>query len=109
MSKQRIDLNRFKKVYPAQRRSPHYFNKTHNAYGATISLAATDSGSVTVEHTGVISTTPVATITSSDNVNVWISAIARSVPSDATSDWKVTVNASSPFTGSVHILLVEAT
>ena len=108
MAKQRLDLNRYKKMYPLQRRSPHYFNKTHTAYGATISLAAVDSGSAVVENSGTISTTPVATITSSENVNVWISSIARSIPSDATSDWTVTINASSPFTGTVHILLVEA-
>ena len=108
MAKQRIDLNRYKKIYPLQRKSPQNFNKTHEAFGATMTFAAEASSTSIIENSGTISSTPVVTIASTDSVNVWISSIARSVPTDATSDWQVTVVSSSPFTGQVHVLLVEA-
>ena len=108
MSKQRIDLNRYKKIYPLKRKSPQNFNKTQEAYGATITFAAAYTADIVVENSGTISSTPVATIASTDSVNVWISSIARSIPTDATSDWKVTVISSSAFTGEVYVLLVEA-
>lgn len=108
MAKQRIDLNRYKKIYPLQRKSPQNLNKNYEAYGATITFTAADTAETVVENSGTISSTPVATITSTDSVNVWISSIARSIPTDGTSDWKVTVISSSAFTGEVHVLLVEA-
>jgi hypothetical protein len=108
MAKTRIDLNRFKKVYPLQRKSPSNFNKSHEVYSALINFLSEQSKSVVVERSGVISTAPIVTITpENDNVNVWISGIARSIPTDATSDWKVTVVASTSWTGKVHVLLAE--
>mgnify|MGYP003659235016 CR=1 FL=1 len=109
MAKTKIDLNRFKKVYPLQRKSPSNFNKSHEVYSALISFSNEQSESVVVERSGVISTAPIVTITAEDdNVNVWISGIARSIPTDATSDWKVTVAASASWSGKVHVILAEA-
>lgn len=107
MHKRRLDLNRYKKIYTSKRKSPQFYNKTHEAYAATITVAAADSGSAVLENSGVISSTPVATVTTTDNVNVWVGSIARSVGTDPTSDWKVTIYSSAPFTGTVHVLLVE--
>ena len=107
MHKQRLDLNRYKKIYTSKRKSPQFFNKTHEAYGATISIAGTDSGNAVVENSGVISSTPSVTVTTTENVNVWVTSVARSQASDPTSDWLVTVQSSASFTGTVHVLLVE--
>lgn len=107
MQKRRLDLNRYKKIYTSKRKSPQFYNKSPEAYGATVDFSNADQGTAVVLNSGVISSTPVATITTTEDVNIWISSISRTTPSDSTSDWTVTIYASAPFTGKVHVLLVE--
>ena len=103
MARSRIDLNRFKKIYPLQRKSPHYFTQTINSHAYELEFA--NQSQNTVATTDVNS--PIVTITgvgTNSNVNVWIETLARDT---TTGIWSVTVKASAAFTGSVHILVTE--
>ena len=96
----RIDLNRFRKIYPQMKRSPRYFNQTNEI--KTFSLAFSNSNSETIQ-IGEF-TSPVAVIAGEDNVNLWIASISQ-----ANNVWSVTINASAAYTGDVHIHVHEAT
>ena len=104
MQKRRLDLNRFKKIYPLQRRSPYWYEKTNelNAYVVEFSNSAQETV-VTVDVT-----TPIVTLTpENDNVQVWVNSIDRQ-NSDPSKPWVVTIKASSAFTGKVHVHVIGA-
>ena len=106
MARSRIDLNRFKKIYPLQRKSPHWFYQNIDAHGFSVTF----NNSSHEEVITVDVNTPIVTISpegTNANVNVWVHQIVRS--SGSGSPWKVTVKSSAPFTGTVKLLLVEAT
>ena len=96
----RIDLNRFRKIYPQMKRSPRYFNQTNEIQ--TFSLTFSNSTTETIQ-IGTF-TSPVVVIAGEDNVNLWIGSISQS--NDV---WSVTINASAAYTGDVHIHVHEAT
>lgn len=96
----RIDLNRFRKVYPSMKKSPRYFTQTNEIQ--TFSLTFNGSTSETIQ-IGTF-TTPTVVIAGEDNVNLWISSIAQT-----DNVWSVTINASAAYTGDVHIHVHEAT
>ena len=96
----RIDLNRFRKIYPQMKRSPVYFNQTNEIQ--TFSLAFNSSTSETIQ-IGAF-TSPVVVIAGEDNVNLWITSISQT-----NNVWSVTINASAAYTGDVHIHVHEAT
>ena len=105
MARSRIDLNRFKKIYPLQRKSPHWYYQTVNAHGFSVNF----NNSSHEEVITVDVNTPIVTISpegTSANVNVWVDQIIRSGGSG--SPWKITIRSSSAFTGTVKIILVEA-
>mgnify|MGYP006179905077 CR=1 FL=1 len=106
MARDRIDLNRFKKIYPLQRRSPYWYTQTVDAYGYSVAFSNSDSQDVVTTDVN----TPIVTCSAEGtnaNVNVWVHQIVRSA--GAGSPWKVTVRSSAPFTGTVKLVLVEAT
>ena len=96
----RIDLNRFRKIYPQLKRSPRYFNQTNEI--KTFTLAFSSSTSETIQ-IGTF-TTPIVVISGDDNVNLWIQSISQS-----NSVWSVQIQASAPYTGTVQIHVHEAT
>ena len=103
MARTRIDLNRFKKVYPLQRRSPYWYTQTVEAHGFSVTF--TDENDKSVETVNVNS--PVVVITgigSEANVNVWVHQLTRDI---STNIWTVRIKSSASFTGDVHIVVTE--
>ena len=103
MARTRIDLNRFKKVYPLMRRSPHYFTQSVEAYGFTVTF--NDENIKTIETTDFNS--PVVVITgvgSEANVNIWVHQLTKD---PSTGVWSVQIRSSANFTGDVHIVATE--
>ena len=96
----RIDLNRFRKIYPSMKKSPVYFNQANEV--KTFTLAFSNSTSETIQ-VGTF-TAPVVVIAGEDNVNLWIASISQT-----NNVWSVTINASAAYTGDVHIHVHEAT
>ena len=96
----RIDLNRFRKIYPQMKRSPVWFNQTNEI--KTFSLAFSNSTTESIQ-IGAF-TTPIVVIAGDDNVNLWVAGITQS-----DSVWTVQINASTAYTGTVHIHVHEAT
>lgn len=107
------DRNRFRKTYPRFRVSPSnglITDGTLNAEGLIINFSDESSKSVTLEgryqSVPSVSITPVGDI---NNVNLYISSVALgSVPSGGGKSVTVTIEASAPFTGQVHVQVVEA-
>ena len=96
----RIDLNRFRKIYPAMKRSPRYFNQTNDLQTFKLTFSGTTSETIQIGQF----TSPVVVIAGEDNVNLWISSISQN-----NNVWSVTINASSAYTGPVHLHVHEAT
>lgn len=104
MQKRRLDLNRYKKIYPLQRRSPYWYTKTNELAGFVAEFS--NSAQETVITVDV--NTPIVTLTpENENVQVWIDSINR-LNSDPSKPWVVTIKSSSAFTGKVHVHVIEA-
>jgi len=75
MARTKIDLNRFKKVYPLMRRSPFWYYKENG--GLIIETHSDTATSGQLEFTTAETyNSPVAVASAEDNVNVWISLIS---------------------------------
>ena len=104
MAKVRIDLNRYKKIYPLMRKSPSYFTGGIDEVESVV-LDFSNSNPATKELTNKY-TTPVVVATAVDeNINVWVSNIA--IDPDGTTTIQVSVSDAS-FTGEVHVHVAEA-
>jgi len=97
-------MRRMRKIYPYKRKTPLMY-EIGTAVEARI-LEFTASGSyeqsVTIETT--MYTTPVAIITATDNVNVWIKSLTMTTAGKLT----LTVATSALFDGKVHVQVTEA-
>ena len=82
------------------KRSPIYFNQTNEIKTFTLAFSNSTTESIQI---GTF-TTPIVVIAGDDNVNLWIAGITQS-----DSVWTVQVNASTAYTGTVHIHVHEAT
>ena len=82
------------------KRSPIWFNQTNEI--KTFTLAFSSSSAETIQ-IGTF-TTPIVVLASDDNVNLWVASISQT-----NSVWSVQINASAPYTGTVHIHVHEAT
>lgn len=107
MARTRIDLHRFRKVYPQFRKTPLLFEgggtTTLDVEAHVVPFVASNQESISLS---VTYTTPVVVATAvDDNVNVWVSSIVN----DGSGNITLTVNTSDVFTGSVHIHAVEGT
>jgi hypothetical protein len=101
MARTRIDLNRFRKVYPQIKRSPSYFNQSNEVQTFKMSFNASISETLLI---GEYTSAPVVVLGGEDNVNLWISSLVKT-----NNKWHVTVSASAEYTGDVHLHAHEAT
>ena len=97
MARSRIDLNRFRKIYPQLKRSPRMFSVELRPY--KVEFANAQSATIDIADY----TTPVIVVTPEDNVNLWISSIVQIQGGQ----WRVTVSASSQWTGDAHFHVGE--
>ena len=100
MARTRIDLNRFRKVYPQIKKSPSYFNQTNEVKTFKISFSGSSSETLLI---GAFTLPPVVVLGGEDNVNLWISSLVKT-----NSLWYVTVNSSTLYSGDVHVHAHEA-
>ncbi len=101
----RIDLQRYKKTYPFLRRQPRYFYLTESDLAAAIiettSASFNDSDEITYSFTKAFTAAPQVTVTpvgSDANFSVFVSSVSSS---------SVTVKASTPNNGAVHIHAIQ--
>lgn len=99
MARSRINLNRFRKIYPQMGKSPRFFSAELHPYKVSFSNA--NSAEVTIADF----VTPVIVLTPDDNVNLWVQSIIRS---NNGRQWIVTIQASSFWTGDAHVHVGEA-
>ena len=99
MARSRINLNRFRKIYPQMGKSPRFFSAELHPYKATFSN--TNSVQITIADF----VTPVIVLSPDDNVNLWVQSIIRS---NNGRQWIVTIQSSSFWTGEAHIHVGEA-
>ncbi len=104
MAKVRIDLNRYKKVYPLMRKSPSYFTGGVDEVESVV-LDFSNGSPASLELTNRY-TTPVVVATPVDeNINVWVSNIA--IDPDGVTTIQVSVSDAN-FVGEVHVHIAEA-
>jgi len=108
MARARINLNRFRKIYPQMGKSPRWFSAELHPYKVSFSNA--NSAEVTIADfvTPVIVLTPgsdPANPEPSANVNLWVQSIIRS---NNGKEWIVTIHASTFWTGEAHVHVGEA-
>ena len=100
MARSKIDLQRFRKIYPQLKSGPRYF--TQNNEVETHKITFSDEPMKTF---GVgIYNYPVVVVTPEDNINVWVSAISRVEFNGA---WSISISTSSNYTGVVHVHVAE--
>ena len=99
MARARINLNRFRKVYPQMSKSPRMFSAELRPYKIVFS----NSISETFEIANFIS--PVVVVSPEDNINPFVHSIIRA---DNGINWNVTIQTSAPYTGTVHVHVGEA-
>ena len=93
----RYNLNRLRKTYPATRRTPVIIG-VDTVESAVLTFTATDSATYTF--TSIYATAPTVTATpaSSQNVNVYITAVTTT---------SVTIATSAPITGDIHLQIAK--
>jgi hypothetical protein len=103
MARTRLDLNRFKKIYPLQRKSPHWFYRDTNAVRESreIDLSASEPLTFT---TVEVYNSPIVVASANENVNVWVSSISDN--GGGSFDITVAVGDSS-FTGKIYVQIGE--
>lgn len=100
MATKRYDLNRHRKIYPLIRRKPVYLDigAGDSEVEANV-IIYNNSESETYTFINTYDKLPVCIVSPEDeNVNLYISAISTT---------SVTINASAPFTGKVHLHIYE--
>ena len=105
MTRNQLNLNRYRKIYPQLRKSPVFWIKDTSikevkVLDASVSLSFTTS--VTV-NSPVVVASPEGT---TSNVNVWVSSVT-----DANNDklWDITVAVSdTSYTGKIHVMVGDA-
>lgn len=104
MAKVRIDLNRYKKVYPLMRKSPSYFSGgVDEVESVVLDFSVSNPASIELSNKYTV---PVVVATPLDeNINVWVSQI--SMQPDGTTTIEVSVSDAN-FTGTVHVHVAEA-
>lgn len=105
--------NRFRKTYPRFRASPSNGVISDGAFTAEgLIINFSDESSKVITLTGRYQSVPSVSITpvgDINNVNLYISSVSlASVPSAGGKTAVVTIEASAPFTGQVHVQVVEA-
>ena len=103
MARNKINLNRFRKIYPRLRKSPVYWYK-HDFITIETHVAAATAGQLSYQTVQTYAAAPIVVATAEQNVNVWVSGLTA--VGDGT--WAVTVNASdSAYAGDIHLHIGE--
>ena len=108
MARARINLNRFRKVYPQMSKSPRMFAAELRPYKLTFNNSFSDQITISNFITPVVVLTAGSDPNDSStdgNVNLWVQSIIRA-PNGI--NWVVTIESSAPFTGEAHIHVGEA-
>jgi len=99
MARARIDLNRFRKIYPQRSKSPRMFSAELRPYRISFSSSQSE------EQLIADYVSPVVVVTSDENYNVWVQSIIRNSNGIG---WKVTIESSTQITGTVYMHVGEA-
>jgi hypothetical protein len=100
MARTKIDLQRYKKVYPQMKSGPHFFSQSNEVETHKLSFSGES-----IKTFGVgIYNYPVIVLTPEDNINAWVSAVVRPVVGGA---WQITVETSTSYTGKIHVHVAE--
>ena len=104
MARTKLNLNRFRKIYPQLRRSPFYWYKQQEPILLETIEGTCTAGQFSYQTVETFNS-PVVVATAEDNVNVWVASITA--VGDGT--FAITVQTSdSDYTGNVHIHIGEA-
>ena len=104
MARTKIDLQRFRKVYPQIRSAPVLFEQTNEVDTHKITFSSERSKTIGVGRYNY----PVVVLTAEDNINVWVSAVVRVNSTDPNRrTWQISVETSIDYTGVVHMHVAE--
>ena len=104
MARTKLNLNRFRKIYPQLRRSPFFWYKQQEPILLETIQGTCTAGSYSFTTTESFNSI-VVVATAEDNVNVWVSSTQRN--GDGTYD--ITVQTSDgEYSGVVHVHMGEA-
>lgn len=105
MARSKIDLQRFRKIYPQLKSSPRYFSQTNEVETHKISFSNEQSKTIGVGRYNY----PVVVVTAEDNINVWVSAVVRvnSTDPNRSPTWQISVETSTLYNGDVHVHVAE--
>ena len=104
MARTQKNLNRYRKIYPQIRKSPHWWIKDTSVREVKVLDLSTDpltfTTTVTINSPVVVATAEGAT----GNINVWVATIA------ANGDyWNITIGKSdSSFNGKIHVIVGDS-
>ena len=104
MARTKLNLNRFRKIYPQMRKSPSWFvrGEAITKEAVVIDLAVPDPLTFT---TSLSFNSPVVVATAQDNQNVWVSTITGP---DGAGLWEITVaHSDSSSTSKIHVVVYE--
>lgn len=104
MSRTKLNLNRFRKIYPQMRKSPVFWYKEQDGILLETTQGACTGGQFSYQTTETFNS-PVVVAIAEDNVNVWVASV--SAVGDGT--WAITVQTSDVlYVGDVHIHIGES-
>ena len=103
MARNRINLNRFRKIYPQMRKSPVFWYKEQE--GIPLEVVTVSGGGANYDYTTTIAyMSPVVVATAEENVNVWVSQIQH----NGGGFFTISVRTSDvDYTGDIHIQIGE--
>ena len=104
MARTKLNLNRFRKIYPQFRKSPVFWYKEQDGILLETKQGQCVGGQFSYETIASFNS-PVVVAVAEDNVNVWVA----SVTPVGDGKWTITVQASdSDYTGDVHLHIGES-
>ena len=104
MARNRINLNRFRKIYPQLRKSPVFWYKEQDGILLETAQGTCIGGQFSYQTIETFNS-PVIVATAEDNVNVWVASVTA--VGDGT--FAITVQTSdTDYTGDVHLHIGES-
>ena len=103
MARNKMNLNRFRKIYPRLRKSPFWWYREQGGMTIETHQAAATAGQLSYQTLEVYNS-PVVVATAEDNVNVWVASITP--VGDGT--FAIAVQCSdTSYTGDIHLHIGE--
>ena len=103
MARNKLNLNRFRKIYPQIRKSPVFWYKEQDGILLETTQGTCTAGQFSYQ-TSETFNSPIVVATAEDNVNVWVETTTRNP--DGT--WAITIKTSDiEYVGDVHIHIGE--